>query len=101
MTETIINYTSAKLYFFSPRLKKACYEYVTTHFQLQAFQTQYPVITYFAALSQNKGILFGFRSFPFFLLDWNETPVFSATCSTGVAEKLPINTALEMHTTDS
>jgi hypothetical protein len=35
------------------------------------------------------GLLFVFRNFPFFLFDWNETPVFSATCNTGVAEKLP------------
>ena len=64
-------YNREAIFLFSLGLRKHVYDFVTTHFQLQAFQREYPVITYFAVWSQDKGILFVFRSFPFFLLDWN------------------------------
>jgi hypothetical protein len=41
-------YIRAAIFPFSIGLRKHVYEFVTTHFQLQAFQTKYPVIIYFA-----------------------------------------------------
>jgi len=41
-------YIREAIFLFSLGLRKHVYEFVTTHFQLQAFRIKYPVITYFA-----------------------------------------------------